>query len=371
MDRKIINKNGDVSAVILNWNCSEILKLNLPRLLVDLNFRQIIVVDQASTDGTEALLAGYPDVTHIRNPVNLGSGKGRNVGLKHALSDEETGFVYSMDADIVVPWNLGDRFREVLNKFNDLHLIGASHPDCQTTDLTKVDEQVPEINGYFYLTMLSLTWCGMQKRLFYDKLLQCYPTWWNEEGPFGQPGWGTDDNDFAFRACKAGCNLGGVADVTWPDGKKRPPLIYHVDHRCFQDLYKETGVWPNQHNTTYERRVVLLYMDWAANYGTKVDTVFILLHTGNLATIKKKILEIHGRPEYNGQDYGHRNYRIVLPDRGDPEVKMWMWDKGCRWTPSDPDANWAIRPIDGGYKEAIYYAGFYHPQARIIEERVY
>ena len=76
-----------VSAVILNWNGAEtvydtiasVLNLATPR-------PHVIVVDNASTDGSDAEIERrFPQVTLIRNPVNLGFAAGNNVGIAHAL----------------------------------------------------------------------------------------------------------------------------------------------------------------------------------------------------------------------------------------------------------------------------------------------
>src|SRR5438067_7098703 len=48
---------------------------------------EIVVVDNASSDGTESLLrADFPDVTMLRLPENVGYGGGNNVALRRALA---------------------------------------------------------------------------------------------------------------------------------------------------------------------------------------------------------------------------------------------------------------------------------------------
>lgn len=369
MDKKIITENADVSAVILDWNCAEIMEQNLPRLLKDASvYRQIIIIDQNSSDNSEAVCKRYPEITYVKNPVNLGSGRGRNIGNRLALSDEKTGFVFSMDADIITPYNIGTSLRYGLDQFKEIHDLGMSHPDCQTEKIELVDDYIPLVNAFFPATMLSYTWCSMQRRELFEKIETLFRSpgvYWSEEGPYGMPGWGVDDNDYAYRIIRTGCNIGGIANLKWENGDLRPPLVFHVDHRCYNDLFKETGIWPNQHNTTYERRIVLMYFDWAANWNYTVNTLYVLMHQGSIDRLKEEIRKIHGNPEYAGQGYERRPYRIIVPTFGFKEASDWLWDKGCRWTPGDTEADWGVRPLNGGMDELAFYKSIYHPQAEI------
>lgn len=73
----------DVSIIIVSWNTSDYLERCLaaiPRAAAGLTI-EIIVVDNGSTDGTQAMLAEkFPRVRVIQNPENLGFGRANNVG---------------------------------------------------------------------------------------------------------------------------------------------------------------------------------------------------------------------------------------------------------------------------------------------------
>ena len=76
-----------LSFVIVTWNCKEYLRECLDSLE---QYRkqpcaELIVVDNASTDGTPELVKHlYPDVILMESPVNLGFAKGNNIGIKRS-----------------------------------------------------------------------------------------------------------------------------------------------------------------------------------------------------------------------------------------------------------------------------------------------
>lgn len=75
-----------IAIITVNWNAGAQLQhcidsLSSPRI------QQIIVVDNASTDGSENAIAKHPGVTLIRSTDNLGFGKACNLGAKQASSE--------------------------------------------------------------------------------------------------------------------------------------------------------------------------------------------------------------------------------------------------------------------------------------------
>lgn len=75
-----------ISIVIVNWNAGSQLKQCIDSLVGTI-VRQVIVVDNASTDGSEQAIANCPGVTLIRAPENLGFGKACNLGAKQASAE--------------------------------------------------------------------------------------------------------------------------------------------------------------------------------------------------------------------------------------------------------------------------------------------
>jgi len=91
-----------VHAIVLTWNGAHL----LPECLRALRRQDartplhIVVVDNASTDGTAALLAcDFPDVEHLRLPENIGYGRGNNEALRRAL-DGGADFVALINNDV-------------------------------------------------------------------------------------------------------------------------------------------------------------------------------------------------------------------------------------------------------------------------------
>lgn len=77
-----------VSVVVVTWNGREYLRACLAGLALQTypNF-EVVVVDNASTDGTDALVAAQaPDARLIRNSTNLGFAAANNVGIRATAS---------------------------------------------------------------------------------------------------------------------------------------------------------------------------------------------------------------------------------------------------------------------------------------------
>jgi len=89
---------GPVSAVVVNWQGERYLPACLDAL-APLDLDEILVVDNASTDGSLALLAArYPRVRVLHAGENAGPARARNLGLCAARNR----FVLALDNDAVV-----------------------------------------------------------------------------------------------------------------------------------------------------------------------------------------------------------------------------------------------------------------------------
>lgn len=85
-----------VSIVIPNYNGQELLKKNLPKVMVSSGNAEIIVVDDYSSDNSLEILKEFP-VTVIRNEKNLGFSKTVNRGVKESSGE----IVVLLNTDVV------------------------------------------------------------------------------------------------------------------------------------------------------------------------------------------------------------------------------------------------------------------------------
>jgi GT2 family glycosyltransferase len=111
--------------VIPSWNAKDLLQLYLPSVVEALRSNpgnEVLVVDNASTDGTAAWLReNFPSVKVIEMPKNLGFGGGSNAGFRAARND----IVVLLNNDMrVEPGFLAP----LLAAFTDEHVFSVS---CQ------------------------------------------------------------------------------------------------------------------------------------------------------------------------------------------------------------------------------------------------
>lgn len=72
-----------ITIIIVHWNTPELLKKQLSFLKPDKNF-EIIVVDNKSEESVDWVKKDFPNITLIKNSVNLGYACGCNIGAKGA-----------------------------------------------------------------------------------------------------------------------------------------------------------------------------------------------------------------------------------------------------------------------------------------------
>lgn len=94
--RRRLYTPGDATIVVVSWQSRAFLDvcLGAVRRFSPPNTR-IIVVDNHSSDGTVELLAGRPDVSSIRLPVNVGHGLAMDIGFLRVSTE----FAVALDVD--------------------------------------------------------------------------------------------------------------------------------------------------------------------------------------------------------------------------------------------------------------------------------
>jgi len=92
-----------IASVTVAYNAARVLPRQMEALLRQTRpLQEIIVVDNASTDGTVAMLADrYPQVTVLKMPENLGAAGAWAAGLSYAALNKRHDWVWNFDDDSV------------------------------------------------------------------------------------------------------------------------------------------------------------------------------------------------------------------------------------------------------------------------------
>jgi len=92
-----------VAFCVVTWNNADVVGLCLDSLLAQTGVEaDIYLLDNASTDATLDVLAGYPCVRVARSGVNNGFARGNNLLIRQALKDPEVGYVALVNSDAVL-----------------------------------------------------------------------------------------------------------------------------------------------------------------------------------------------------------------------------------------------------------------------------
>ncbi|NIR72815.1 glycosyltransferase [candidate division KSB1 bacterium] len=120
----------ELSVIIVNYNVKEFLEQALISIKKALKAipSEIIVVDNASSDGSVSLLRQkFPDVRIIENTKNLGFAKASNQGLRMAKGE----FLVLLNPDTIVQADTFSRMIEFFNTHPDTGMLGCKilNPD--------------------------------------------------------------------------------------------------------------------------------------------------------------------------------------------------------------------------------------------------
>jgi len=130
-----MKRKTDLSVVILSYNTKTLLKDCLLSVSKAGKKTQIIVVDNASSDGSSLMVKkNFPEVKLIQNQRNLGFAAGNNLGLKQAVGR----YILFLNSDTLVKPNVFERLIKFLDKHpavgaltpKTLLVSGKMDPDC-------------------------------------------------------------------------------------------------------------------------------------------------------------------------------------------------------------------------------------------------
>lgn len=160
----------------------------------------VVVVDNGSTDDTYSLIRKVLNtddsgVEVIRNVRNFGISVARNQ-LIDAAMDRRSNYLMSLDGDIeVVPLSA-----YVMTRYLECHkglgCIGAYAANC-TTERIRSSKALYEIPESRVKDDIPCAWT--QYGLFRCDMFKNSLIRFDEGGPFGEPGWGFEDNDICWQ----------------------------------------------------------------------------------------------------------------------------------------------------------------------------
>jgi GT2 family glycosyltransferase len=125
-----VQKTAELSILIVSWNCKRMLADCLDSLRDQLSSyrHEIIVVDNASSDGTsEMIRRNYPDVVFLESGANLGFARGNNL----ALAVTHGKYIFLINPDVVV---VSDCFRSMLQYLEEHREVGMMGPQIVGSD---------------------------------------------------------------------------------------------------------------------------------------------------------------------------------------------------------------------------------------------
>jgi GT2 family glycosyltransferase len=119
----------DLSIIIVNWNVRDLLRRCLDSIVAARLLRlEVIVVDNASSDGSVAMLrADFPHVTLVANAHNVGFPAGNNQGF--AVARGRYVMTLNPDAEIV-----GDALARMIAYLDAQPKVGALGPQLRNPD---------------------------------------------------------------------------------------------------------------------------------------------------------------------------------------------------------------------------------------------
>lgn len=166
---------NSVSIVIPTHNRGEILKRTIPSYLNQKHLKELIVIDDGSTDETEKVITNFKDsrIKYIKNNIKKGSPYCRNVGVENSLGDyilfgeDDAEFSESYTEKLLnyalennCPIVAGKVIYMRLNESRDSAIKRVSKQESPTHKKNTLDisfsELKNEIHDTFFLTALSL-----------------------------------------------------------------------------------------------------------------------------------------------------------------------------------------------------------------------
>ena len=132
-----------IAVVIVTYNGSFWINKNISSVLSAGYPVHIIVVDNASTDTSVALLETFPEIEIIKSHTNLGFGKANNIGIKKAL-EGGADYIFLLNQDT---WIFEDTITNLVVKMEQNPIFGIMSPLHFSADGVHLDAN---FNTYYH-----------------------------------------------------------------------------------------------------------------------------------------------------------------------------------------------------------------------------
>lgn len=299
-----------IKAIITTLDNLPMLKEQIVILQADRLIDEIVVVNNGSVDGTQDWLA--TQASTVVNRENLGAGSGRNAGLDAAGEFE---FILMLDGGIRPLRGGVAVMLAYLNAHPDVDVISPEVAVCYTTDLDRAHRRLGgiDLESTFPQRCLSGTAYALCRARAWDGLR------FSEEGPFGEAGWGADDNDMQYRWNEAGIVHHDFAK----NDRGEPVQLYRRASGSFGRLYEETSIWPNQFGSVYEQRTVKLRQDYPQYFDppwhrSEIDVSCVVLGWNEYPMFTRTIQRLH-------DELAEIPHEMIFVDNGsEDETKWWL-----------------------------------------------
>lgn len=151
-----------VSIIIVNWNGEEVIKSCLVALeKITYTNKEVIVVDNNSSDQSTKTIAKFPKVKLIHSKENLGFAGGNNLGLTYASGE----FILLLNSDTVVTENF---LSELISSLQKDEKLGVVQPKIVFKDEASRSPLINSIGADFTTTGF-LYYLGYRKKANDDK----------------------------------------------------------------------------------------------------------------------------------------------------------------------------------------------------------
>jgi len=281
---------------------------------------EVVVVNNGSQDSTRVWLDAQSDLTVVHRE-NHGAGPGRNAGLDAAGAFD---YVLMLDGGILPAVHSVERMLDYLEPRPGVSGLGVEVPDLRT-DIDQAWLMWPEPVYRTYRNLcLSHTAYGMFRADAWDGFR------FREEGPFGKPGWGGDDNEMAYqwraadmviRVATCGCRL--------PYFKGRcvggSVHAYRKRGGSWARLKRETGLAPWGEGSVFEQRCVWLQQQWPQfDLGEQRDEPWITIVIKAAPTVIEtaKVVKLAHKVLYKQKLLRPRQGRLPRPY----SIQLWLAD---------------------------------------------